>query len=521
MAIVEAIQAGEGAAPGSSCEARRLRVLDPTSRRSVGEFEVADAAAVAAAVARARAAQPAWEATPVPERARVVQRALAIMLERQDEFMDVIIGETGRSRLETFFMEMFATADSMNYYSRHARKVLRDRTVGLHLLRMKRAKIVYKPLGVVGIITPWNGPFVLSLNPTVQALLAGNAVIVKPSEVTPFSGKLVETLFDAAGLPEGLVQVVLGDGETGAALVNADVDKISFTGSVATGRKVGEACGRNLTPVTLELGGKDPMIVLEDADVGRAAGGAVFGAFMNGGQFCSSTERVYVVEPVAEEFIARVVEKTRALTVGASADGDGHFDIGPFIMERQIDVVERHVRDAVSKGAKVMCGGRRRPDLGDQFYEPTVLTDVTHDMAIMTEETFGPVLPIMVCRDVEHAIQMANDTSYGLGSTLWSKDTKKAERIARRMAAGSVCINESSLTYGALEVPFGGRKSSGVGAVNGANGLLGYCYAQPIITDRFGFKEEQVWYPYTKDKYDGMKKALKVMWGSPLRALLK
>src|ERR1019366_187659 len=267
-------------------------------------------------------------------------------------------------------------------------------------------------------ITPWNGPFILSLNPSVQALMAGNTVVLKPSEVTPFSGRLVGELFTEAGLPRDVLTIVEGDGETGAALVDAGVNKISFTGSVRTGRKVGEACGRNLIPCTLELGGKDPMIVCADADLERAVGGAVFGAFMNAGQFCCSTERVYVVESVADEFTRRVVEKTKALKLGK----EGEFDIGPIIWPKQLETIERHVADALGKGARLLSGGRRATEVGNLFYEPTVLVDVTHDMAIMREETFGPILPIVRVKDEAEALRLANDTAYGLAANVWTKD---------------------------------------------------------------------------------------------------
>ena len=382
----------------------------------------------------------------------------------------------------------------------------------MHLLRTKKLLMTYRPLGVVGVITPWNGPFILSLNPTVQALMAGNAVIVKPSEVTPFSGKLVARLFGEAGLPENVLQVIEGDGETGAALVEAGVDKISFTGSVATGRKVGEACGRNLIPCTLELGGKDPMIVCADADLERAAGGAVFGSFMNTGQYCCSTERVYVVESVADEFTRRVLEKTMALRQGK----EGEFDLGPMIWPQQLQVIDRQMEDAVKKGAKVLCGGKRNLALGDLFYEPTVLTQVSHDMLVMTEETFGPILPIVRVKDEEEAIRLANDSSYGLAANVWTRDNEKAIALARRIDSGSICVNDCAVTYGAHEAPFGGRKSSGVGQVNGETGLRGYAFATPVILDRFNLKEEHIWYPYTKDKTKILQRIIRWVWGTPL-----
>jgi acyl-CoA reductase-like NAD-dependent aldehyde dehydrogenase len=504
MAIVQPVESTSGP--------RRLRVANPATEDVIGEIQVTSAADVRAAVRRARVAQAAWGAASFAERAKVMHRVRELLMKDQERVIDVIRRETGRSRFETLMMEIFPALDALTYYAKHAEKILTDRRPGLHLLRTKKLLVTYRPLGVVGIITPWNGPFILALNPTVQALMAGNAVIVKPSEVTPFSGVLVGELLREAGLPANVFQDVSGDGETGAALVEAGVDKISFTGSVATGRKVGEACGRALVPCTLELGGKDAMIVCADADVERAAGGAVFGGFFNAGQFCCGTERVYVHQAIADAFVAKVVEKARALRQGAG----GEFDVGPMIWPRQLETIERHMADATAKGARVLCGGKRNAAAGRLFYEPTVLEGVTHDMLIMTEETFGPILPIVRVADDDEAVRLANDSIYGLSGTVWSKDEAKAIAIARRLETGSVCVNESSITYGACEAPFGGRKASGVGQVNGEVGLRGYCHALPIVIDRFGPKEEQVWYPYTAAKEKTMQKVIRWVWGTPL-----
>ena len=509
MAIVEALE--------PTAARRRLRVKSPVTLEPLREFEVCTADDVREAVARAREAQVAWGAQPIADRVAVMQKALALLVERQDHVIDVICAETGRSRMETTFMEVFPACDSLNFFSLNAKKMLRDRRVGMHLLRMKRARIAYQPLGVVGVISPWNGPFILSLNPAVQALLAGNAVIIKPSEVTPGSALLVAELLADAGLPDGVLQVLLGDGETGAALVDGGVDMVAFTGSVSVGRLVGEACGRNLIPCVLELGGKDPMIVCSDANLERAASGAVFGAFLNMGQFCCSVERCYVVDAVYDEFLAKVVAHTEALRLGT----EGEFDLGPFIFERQLERVEAQIADAVANGAKVVCGGKRRPDLGEFFFEPTVIVDVPEDCALMHEETFGPVLPVLRCVDEEDAIRKANASPFGLSGSVWSRDKRRGEAIATRVDTGSVCVNDTGISYGALELPFGGRKLSGVGQVHGAEGLRRFAHAQPVITDRFGSDREQVWYPYVTKTLDGMQKAIRVLWGTPLRWLMR
>jgi len=508
MAIVEQAQAG---AEGR----RRLRLSNPATLEPVGEIEVDTAADVGAAIERARKAQPDWAELGFEARGRYLRRAVDVLIEKQDEFVDVIVSETGKPRVEALAAEIVTSCDALQFYAKRAKRILADRNVPLHLLKTKKLKISYRPLGVVGIITPWNFPFVLSLNPAAQALMAGNAVVLKPSEVTPFSGKLLETLFREVGLPEGVFNLVLGDGETGAALVEGGVDKISFTGSVRTGRKVAEACGRNLVPFTLELGGKDPMIVCADADLDRAARGAVWGAFANAGQVCTSTERVYVVDEVAEEFTRRVLEHTAALRQGH----EGEFDVGAVIWPQQLEVIEAHMEDARAKGAVVRAGGRRNPDLAGYFYEPTVLTDVSHEMAIMREETFGPVLPVMRVPDEETALRLANDSRYGLNANVWTRNKRRGTELAKAIESGCAVVNDTMVTYGVTEAPFGGAKDSGIGKVNGEIGLKGYCRVQSILIHRFGGKSELLWFPYTTGKLKMLGRMLRFIWGSSLGRL--
>jgi len=511
MAIVERVEAARTGEP------RRLRVKSPATLEPVGEFDVTAPEGVREMVARARAAQPGWAALGFRARGRYLRRALKILLDRQDEFIRVIRGETGRSRQETLMIDILPVCDGLQYYSRRTARALRDRTVRPHLLLHKKVLIRYQPLGVVGVITPWNGPFVLSMMPVMQALMAGNAVVLKPSEVTPFSGRLVGDLFAEAELPADVLHVALGDGETGAALVEAEVDKISFTGSVRTGRRIGEACGRRLIPCTLELGGKDTMIVCADADLDRAVNGAVASSMINNGQVCVATERVYVAEPIAGEFTRGVVAKVESLRNGI----DGDYDLGPLIWDRQLEVVERHIEDARARGATILTGGRRNPDLKGLFFEPTVLTGLTPDMAIMREETFGPIIPIVRFCDEEEAIQMANDSQYGLSGTVFTRDEERGRRIAARLHTGSVCLNDGCVTYGITEAPFGGAKDSGIGHVHGRSGLRGYARPMPIVGNRFKVKNNEFsWFPYTEEKAAKFSKAIRFLWGSPLRWLL-
>lgn len=505
MAVVESVPDGPGGR-------RRLRLRSPATLEEIGEIEVQTAEDVRAALEQARKAQPAWAEAGFEERGRVLRRAVQVLLARQDDFVATIARETGKPEFEALSAEVLAGCDSLEFWAKRARRILADRTVSLHLMKSKKLRLVYKPLGVVGIITPWNFPFVLALNPTAQALMAGNAVVLKPSEVTPFAGRLVEELFREAGLPEGLLQCVTGDGTTGAALVEAGADKIHFTGSVRTGRKVAEACGRQLIPCTLELGGKDPMIVCGDADLERAASGAVYGAFANAGQICVSTERVYVVDAVADEFLRRVVELTGRLRQGAG----GEADVGPLIWPHQLSVVERHVEDAVRRGARVLTGGRRNPAFEGLFYEPTVLAEVDHEMLVMREESFGPLMPVMRVRDEAEALRLANDSRYGLNANVWTRDKRRGLELARQIQSGCAVVNDCMITYGIPESPFGGVRESGIGRVNGELGLEGYCSVQSIVVDRFGSKSELIWFPYDARKARWLRRLMRLVWGTPL-----
>ncbi len=507
MAIVTPLEIG-------SSGRRRLALASPATLEPIGDIEVHTAADVSAAVDRAQKAQVDWGVLPVSERARFMVAALEVLLERQEDILSTVTLETGKPRTEALQMEVFAVGDALNYYANNAEQILKTEKRKLHGLTrlMKRLRIVYRPLGVVAVISPWNGPFVLAINPAIQALMAGNAVILKPSEVAPFSGLLAGEIFAQAGLPEGLFQVLTGDGETGAALCKAGVDKVTFTGSVETGRKVAVSCAEQLIPCTLELGGKDAMIVCDDVNLDYAAAGAVAGAFMNTGQYCCGTERVYVVDSVADAFTEKVVGRVAELRQGVR----GEFDVGAIFWPRQLEIIEEHVADARERGAKILTGGRRNPDLDGFFYEPTVLTDVDHSMKIMQHETFGPVLPIMRVANEEEAIELANDSAYGLGGCVWTRDNRKGIKIAQRMESGSVCVNDMTMTYGIQEAPFGGRKASGIGQVNGEAGLRGYCHAEPIVVDRRRGKMSASRYPYRAKSDAGLQKLMKLLWGTSL-----
>jgi acyl-CoA reductase-like NAD-dependent aldehyde dehydrogenase len=489
---------------------RRYNIKSPVTLESIGQFDAATAQEVQGAVDRARKAQREWSRRSFSERADVMWRWVDVIVERQDDIVDLVIKETGKARNEAIAMEVLAPCMQISHYAKRAAGYLKSkkrRPTGL-MRFTKKLSLVYQPLGVVGLITPWNGPIALAANPLAQALMAGNAVVHKPSEVTPFSAVLLKELTQAAGFPEDLYQVVQGDGETGAALIEAGVDKVSFTGSVATGRKVGETCGRNLIPVTLELGGKDAMIVCQDADLDRAADGAVRGSFFNTGHYCCGTERVYVPESIYPLFVEKVVEKTKQLKQTETCDGD----VGAVFWDKQMDIIESHIADARGKGAKVLVGGERNRALPGYFFPPTVMVDVDHRMDLMRQETFGPVVAIQKVRDEEEAIALANDSDYGLSGNVWTRDLAKGEALAERLTTGSVCVNDIAVTYGIPEAPFGGVKTSGVGQVNGEVGIRSYCHLHPVIIDTG--KKAQGGYPYTAESAAGLQKLIKTVFGN-------
>jgi acyl-CoA reductase-like NAD-dependent aldehyde dehydrogenase len=495
---------------------RRLAIRSPATREPVGEIVVCSPTDVANAIEAARDAQKEWRRVPISERARIVRGAVDLLVDKRAEVVRTIMDETGKTHLESLMMEILPGCDYINFWSGNAERELRDEKRKLHgyLRPFKKLLLHYRPLGVIGVITPWNGPFSLAINPTVQAVLAGNAVILKPSEVAPYSGEWAIRLLREAGVPEGVVQTIHGDGETGAALVNGGVQKISFTGSVRTGKKIAAACAEQLIPYTLELGGKDAMIVCADADLERAAGGAVFNSMLNTGHVCMGVERIYVVESVADEFEERVKNIVSGLRYGLGDD----VDVGSVFWDRQLPIIERHIEDAKAKGAEIVVGGEADTSRG-LFYKPTFVRNVNHTMELMREETFGPVVSVMRVADEEEAILLANDSHYGLSGSVWTKNIEKGIQIAKRLETGSVVINDASMAYGAPEAPFGGLKDSGVGQVNGLGGLRSYTHPQPILIDRWSMKKERVWYPHTPESISEIDGMIRFIYGGALKKL--
>ncbi len=450
---------------------RRVISRNPATGETLREFESASAAEVRAAIERARQAQPAWADLGVRARVEILRKFQRLLHRNKDEVTRTITQENGKPQVEALVTEVLVVLDAARFLIENAHAALRPEPVshGNLVMKTKSAHLVREPYGVIGIISPWNYPFATPATEGLAALVAGNAVVIKPSEFTPLAALELASLLHQAGVPADICQVVVGDGSTGGALVEAPIDKIIFTGSVRTGKRVAETAAKKLLPVVLELGGKDPMLVLDDADLNVATSAALWGAFMNAGQTCLSVERCYVHRSLYEKFLAAVVEKTRKLRVGNGMDPAT--DIGPMIHEQQLRVVEGHVADAIARGARLLAGGRRLPELGPNFYAPTVLADVTHEMLTMREETFGPVLSVMAFADDDEAVRLANDSEFGLAASVWTSDRRRGEALARRIQAGTVMVNDVISCFGVSEAPHGGVKSSGLGRAHGRLGL--------------------------------------------------
>ena len=470
---------------------------NPATGAEVGRVAQVSPDEVNAAVGRGRKAYQSWKKTSFAERKAFIMKAREILLAEREVIARLISDESGKPVAEAFSMEIAPVLDLMQYFARNTEKLLRPAkiNIGLYALLGRSSKIVYQPLGVVGIIPAWNYPFSIPLGEAVMSLMAGNTVVIKPSELTPIIGLKIGEIFEKAGLPEGCVQIVSGAGATGAALVESNPDKIMFTGSVATGKKIAAAAAKNLTSVVLELGGKDPMIVFADANLELASSAAVWGAFCNSGQSCSSVERLYVEESVAAELTRRIVEKTKQIKQGT---GDKEtISIGAMSSERQIAIVEDHVEDFRLSGATIETGGRRDPELEGLFYEPTVITNAHNDMRAMQEETFGPTLPIATFSTEEDAIRLANDSEFGLTASVWTRDRAKGKRVAEKIEAGSVCINEVLYTHGIGQTPWGGFKNSGRGRTHGREGLMELVQPQHIHTNHLALLPDAWWMPYS------------------------
>lgn len=498
---------------------REIISRDPATNDELGRVPVITQTEIENMLARARAAQTLWARQSFNERARIILRARQIVLDEMDEIATLITRESGKPFAESVSMEIIPTLDLMQFFARNAARILKSERIALgqYTIAGRTSRIIYKPLGVIAIIAPWNFPWAIPLGEVVMALMAGNSVVLKPSELTSLVGLKIKDVFTRAGLGDDLLQIATGDGATGAALAaSPSINKIMFTGSVATGKRVAAAAAQNLTPVVLELGGKDPMIICHDADLTVAAHAAVWGAFANSGQACASVERCYVHESVAAEFTNLVVTATKNLRQHHGTNEAS--DVAAMSSERQAQIVDAHISDALTRGARILTGGKRNhafdssPDdshadahNGDAhneprtnlFYEPTILTDVDDAMLMMHEETFGPVLPIKTFRTEDEAVGWANDSPFGLTASVWTRDLKRGVRLAASVDAGTVTINEVLYTHGLAATPWGGIKQSGTGRTHGKQGLLELVYPQHIHTNRLPRFADLWWFNYT------------------------
>ena len=490
-----------------------IEVENPATGKVVASVPVVAPEEVVEYAARARRAQPGWEALGFEGRAAVMKRCQKWISDNGERVIQTIQSETGKAYEEALLAEVGYAEGAFAFWSKNGEKYLAEERVKTASPFAKGRKLVvrYAPLGVVGVIGPWNYPLTNSFGDCIPALMAGNAVLLKPSEVTPLTSMLMGEMLRECGLPEDVYQVLPGYGETAAAMID-EVDFVMFTGSTATGKKVMERAAQTLTPVSLELGGKDPMIVCADADIERAANAAVHYSMQNAGQTCTSTERVYVEEPIYDDFIRLVTDRVRGLRQGVPG-GPGSTDLGAVISPPQSEIVERHVKDAVDHGARVLAGGGRRDEDG-HYFEPTLIVDVDHSMACMREETFGPTLPIMKVRDAEEAVRLANDSDYGLQASVWTKDATKGERLARRIESGVVTVNDAQVNYVALELPMGGWKESGLGTRHGADGIRKYTKKQTLLVTSFApLKKDLHMMPYTPRRTRFVAKLLKLVYG--------
>jgi acyl-CoA reductase-like NAD-dependent aldehyde dehydrogenase len=462
---------------------------------------------------RGRAAQPAWEALGFEGRGRILRRAQKWVVDNAERIAQTIVSETGKTHEDALLAEVAYAANAFGFWAKHAPGYLADEKVrSANPFVLGRKLVVrYRPVGLVGVIGPWNYPLTNSFGDCIPAMAAGNSVILKPAEATPLTSLLMAEGMREVGLPEGVYQVAPGSGsKLGPELIDL-ADMIIFTGSTEVGKTIMERAARTLTPVSLELGGKDPMIVLRDADLERAANAAVYYSMQNGGQTCISVERVYVEEPIYDDFVARVAQKVGALRQGVPT-ATGTVEVGAITLPSQIDTVSKHVEGAKAAGAKVLVGGHARTDKG-QYYEPTVLVDVDHSMAAMMEETFGPTLPIMKVADADEAVRLANDSPFGLSASVWTKDAARGEEIARRVDAGAVCVNDAQINYLVLELPMGGWKTSGMGQRHGAPGIRKYTRSQSLLITRLAPKRDLHMFPYKARTTGLLVKAVKLLYG--------
>jgi succinate-semialdehyde dehydrogenase/glutarate-semialdehyde dehydrogenase len=489
-----------------------FEIQNPATLTKIGELPLYTSEMVEEKILLAKQAQIVWSAKSLRERARELVLFRKFLANNKEEMISCICNETGKTKMDAL-LEIFTTLESIDYISKKGVKFLANEKRSSGRMVHKSCYVNYHPHGVVGVISPWNYPLILSVTPIMNALMAGNTVVIKPSEITPYTTLKTLEFFQRAGLTNGILQVVTGKEIVGAALVNSpNTNMICFTGSTSVGRIIGEACGRMLKPVILELGGKDPMIVCKDADLRRAVRGALWGGFANAGQTCISVERVYVEKAIYNEFISLLKEEYVNIKQGSKEEFPS---IGSMTVPRQVEIVESHYHNAKLKGAFFVAGGKRLVSEKGLYHEPTIVIGVTHEMKIMREETFGPEISVMAFNTEDEAISLANDSEYGLCASVWTNDSEKAKRISKKIQSGSVCINDVLANYMISDLPFGGFKKSGLGRVHGPEGLRAYAQVQAISSNRWfwRFSDELWWFPYSKKIYGYVSNAVKFLFG--------
>lgn len=493
-----------------------IECYDPATREALGRVPVSTPEEVTRAVARAREAQRGWARTSFELRRKVLRALLDYTLEHADALCDEIVRDSGKTRENALYGEIWPVCEKLRWTIGNAERWLKPERVSSGLFVHKRALIEFQPLGVVGVITPWNYPFQNIMGPTIHALMAGNAVVVKPSEWVAWSSqrfqRVFDQAFDAVGQPRELVSLVQGYAETGRALIQSGVDKVVFTGSQPNGRRVMQAAVANLTPVVLELGGKDPLIVCDDAHLEQAVHAALTGVFINSGQNCLAAERVLVQDGIYRAFEQRIVDEVTALRQGPPG-GREPVDMAAIVSALQLDRIEALVQSAVAEGARVLVGGKRAHAEQGQYFAPTVLADVTPEMEIMREEVFGPVLLLCRVRDDAHALELANGTGFGLGATVLTRDRARARALREGLVAGQVCVNDFGLTYMAQDLPFGGVRGSGFGRLNGRDGLRAMTNPKAVLEDRFPLHIPARVYPVGPHDYARARAAIQLLYG--------
>ncbi len=498
-----------------------IHVRCPRTGRPLYDVAEATPDEIAQVYGRARKVQEVLARMSVQQRLDEAAKLKRYILANKELIARRISEETGKCQADALALEVFAAIDIIHYYQKHAVKALADQRVSTPLILFpKRSKVFYEPLGTVLVIAPWNYPFHLSFVPAISAIIAGNAVVLKPSQYTPLRG-VIEDMVHQSGFLTDAIQVVYTTRRTAQPLIDARPEKIMFTGSVAAGKIVMEQAARHLIPVELELGGKDPMLVFDDVDLGRTVNGALWGAFVNCGQTCTSVERLYVQEGIYDAFLAALVDKVKRLKIPTQQNGErdgGELDLGCMTTEAQVETVERQLAEAVAQGATVLTGGSRVP--GTRIFPPTIVSNVSHSMSIVQEETFGPVLAVMKFKSEAEAIQLANDSVFGLSASVWSRDLARAQRVARAIRTGNISINNALATQGNSALPYGGLKDSGFGRYRGAFGLHAFSNIKSVLIDKQGSNPEMYWYPYSPKKVRLLSKLLDALYGANPAGLL-